>query len=154
MKRFAFFFLLIALLACKHPKYIMTGYFNEQEFKQQCKWQTMVDTLYKPDTEALQKLSAMNDSFSVRLYLGSWCSDSRKQVSRFFFIENKLPVSHVEIIAVDTSKKDVKGMTQADNIKKVPTFIIYKSNKEVGRIVEKPKGRKVERHLLKIVSGN
>ncbi|MBK9447841.1 MAG: thioredoxin family protein [Bacteroidetes bacterium] len=50
-----------------------------------------------------------------------------------------LPISTVEIISVDTTKKDEKKLAQAVGLKKIPTFIFYQGGDEIGRIVEKPK---------------
>jgi hypothetical protein len=41
---------------------------------------------------------------------------------------------------VDTTKKDEKNMGAMVGLKKIPTFIFYQGSREVGRIVEKPKG--------------
>ena len=88
--------------------------------------------------DSLETLKCRPD---VRIYLGTYCPDSKKWVPRFFALQDSLPVGNLSIISVDTTKKDEKGLAIADSIKKIPTFIFLKEGKEISRITEKPKGR-------------
>ena len=69
---------------------------------------------------------------------------------------SKLNKSQLEVIAVDRKPEAYKasptGEEKGLNIHRVPTFIFYKDNKEIGRIVEYPK-QDFERDILTIISG-
>jgi hypothetical protein len=58
--------------------------------------------------------------------------------------------ANIKMICVDGDKKcedvDISGL----NIEKVPTFIIYAGNKEIGRIIETP-ANSIESDLLQIL---
>jgi len=84
--------------------------------------------------------NSLND-MDITIILGSWCSDSQREVPRMIKVLEALdyPMSMLRIIAVDR-KKEVSNMNISDfDVKYVPTFIFYKNNEEVGRIVEMPK---------------
>jgi thiol-disulfide isomerase/thioredoxin len=133
---------LVLLTAC-HKKQYLTGYFTYDEFRQKAKWETFVDEKYKPNEKYVDSLATIHltDSLRVRLFLGTYCHDSKKWVPRFYKVKDKLPVSDVEIVSVDTTKKDERGYWKEVKLEKIPTFVFYDaSGKEVGRIVEKPKG--------------
>ena len=110
-----------------------------------------MDVKYKAKARWMDSLETLNSRPDVRIYLGTYCPDSKKWVPRFFALQDSLPVGNVEIISVDTTKKDEKGFALADSIKKIPTFIFYKSGVEMGRITEKPKGR-LERALFREIN--
>ncbi len=76
------------------------------------------------------------------IVLGTWCGDSKEKVPRFLKILDLLGTTFddLKLIAVDREKTapdmDVKGKYL---IEKVPTFIFYKGDVEIGRITETPK---------------
>ena len=89
------------------------------------------------------------------VFLGTWCGDSRREVSRFFRaldrVEGELPFS-LRLIAVDRSKQTPAGHTDGLDIRFVPTFIVRRDGVEVGRIVESaPHG--IETDLLNLLQG-
>ena len=73
--------------------------------------------------------------------MGSWCSDSRQWVPDFFKIMDFIhyPSDSVKIICVNRKLQGRKDEADSLNIEKVPTFIFYRNNKELGRIIEEPK---------------
>jgi hypothetical protein len=88
----------------------------------------------------------------VKLFLGTWCSDSKKQVPRFFALQSYMPVRRVEVIAVDTTKKDAKGLYQELKVDSVPTFLFYKQRVLIGRLnVKPPKKIRLEQQLYTIL---
>jgi thioredoxin 1 len=142
--------LLASLLiwSCKEKQYLV-GYYNYASFQKECHWDHFTDEKYKPKEKWLDSLATLRirDSLSMRLFLGCYCGDSKKWVPRFFDLKPRLPIAEVEIISVDTTKKDEKKLAEAVGLKKIPTFILYQGGEEIGRIVEKPKGG-LERNLF------
>ena len=96
----------------------------------------------------MDSIATINDSVNVRIFLGTYCPDSRKWVPRFLKLRPDLPISLLEIVSIDTTKKDDRGWARQAGIKKVPTFIFYKDEQEIGRITEKPKMR-LEKRIFK-----
>ena len=91
--------------------------------------------------ELRSQMYSLLDGISVTIVMGTWCSDSREQVPRFFRMFNDLEHSFADptIICVDRDKKAGDVSLEGLNILKVPTFIVYYKGKELGRIVETPK---------------
>ncbi len=143
--------LLLLGIGCKDKQYLV-GYYSYEEYQEVCKWDKFVDEKYTPKEKWLDSLRSldMDRKLSMQLFLGSYCPDSKKWVPRYYALAPELPVANVEIISVDTTKKDEKGLWKAVDLKKIPTFIIYDGDNEVGRIVEKPKGR-LEKNIFHIL---
>ena len=57
----------------------------------------------------------------------------------------------MEFIEVDRNKEDGLGLVQKMNVSAIPTFIILRNGKELGKIVERPKVS-LERDMAEIVS--
>ena len=68
--------------------------------------------------------------------------------------ELKYPEQKLTIIAVNRKKESPSGEEGVYNIQKVPTIILKKYGKEIGRIVESPKSGYLERDLLEIIKKN
>ncbi len=104
----------------------------------ECGW--LADTTgYIPDPVVLERLRSMNwKTYSWKVYLGCWCSDSRKLVPAFREIGNSLGWKEEQItwFALDMDKKSPEQMELKDNVEYLPTFILYRDGKEAGRIVE------------------
>lgn len=109
--------------------------------------------IYKPADSYIKKLEEVIDDFEVTIVLGTWCSDSQREVPRFFKVLNDAGYNdrRVKVIAVDKMKQAIVVDISDMHIQRVPTFIIYKDNKEVGRIIETPKGS-LEKNLWNIVN--
>lgn len=143
--------LLVVLLPLGCKNYYLRGYYSKEEFIRQCHWKKPIAEKYKPEQAYMDSLRTIKDSVDLKLFLGTWCSDSRKWVARFWKIQPQLPVRKIEIVSVDTTKIDEKGQMKFWKVDSLPTFLFLLNNKEVGRLVEKPYKKKLERHLWRIL---
>lgn len=109
----------------------------------------------KPDPEACHGLAAVEPGAEVTVFLGTWCSDSRREVPRLWkALDLAGPVVPFEVhyIGVDEDKKEPGGRPAGDDIRYVPTVIVRRNGQEIGRIVEQsPDG--IEKDLLALLSG-
>jgi len=109
---------------------------------------------YVINQEALDKLMKIqNEGISIKIVLGTWCPDSRKQVPRFMRIADawKFPPAGITYIGVDDAKLSPVGEYESLNIQRVPTFIFYINNIEAGRIIENPV-TSLEQDMVNILS--
>ncbi|RLD60101.1 MAG: hypothetical protein DRJ05_05265 [Bacteroidetes bacterium] len=108
---------------------------------------------YKPNQGILNKLDKNLFSYTMTIVLGTWCHDSEQQVPRMFKILDKMDfnTSKIQIICVDKKKTGCDTDISNMDIQRVPTFILYKGEKEVGRIIETPK-LSLEEDMLNILS--
>lgn len=107
---------------------------------------------YEVKPELVEKLNAYTGSYRVLIVFGSWCGDSQDQLPRFFKIADMIGLDNIELIAVDR-KKSAPGLEEQIiplNIEKVPTFIVYIGDTEIGRIIETPQTT-LEEDLLRIL---
>ena len=72
--------------------------------------------------------------------MGTWCEDSRREVPRFFKVLDhvEFPAETTRLVMVDRDKQSGTDAEDGKNIHHVPTFILYKDEIELGRIVETP----------------
>ncbi|WGD35585.1 tetratricopeptide repeat protein [Olleya sp. YS] len=95
--------------------------------------------------------------YKIKVFLGTWCGDSKKEVPRFYNVLETADfnMENLEVIALDNEKEHYKQGPNSEekgyNIHRVPTFIFYKDDKEVSRIVEHPV-ETLERDIEKIVT--
>ena len=95
---------------------------------------------YQPDRDLLENIKNKIFNYSITIVLGTWCYDSQQQVPRFIKILDLIDynTNYLEIICVDKEKKAGDIDISTLNIERVPTFIYYKDDIEVGRIIETP----------------
>ena len=107
-----------------------------------------------PDAEASAALGTVPPGARVDIFLGTWCLDSRREVTRLwvaFDQSGALPFD-VRYVGVDRAKEAPNGLSEGRDIEYVPTIIVYRDEREVGRIVESaPEG--VEVALLALLRG-
>jgi len=107
---------------------------------------------YIVDKESLKPvIHKVDKDLKIVIVLGTWCSDSQREVPRFMKIASFLKIDPVQIsiIAVDRNKEAKNIPLTSLNIDFVPTFIFYDHEKEMGRIVEWPE-ESLEKDIEKI----
>jgi hypothetical protein len=110
---------------------------------------------YQIKTEALNNLLDINKAeITIKVVMGIWCPDSRREVPRFMRILSawQFPAGKVTFIGVDDAKLSPVGEYTGLNIQRVPTFILYKNNIEAGRIIENPVAS-LEQDMVNILTG-
>ncbi|HUI31513.1 MAG TPA: thioredoxin family protein [Candidatus Acidoferrales bacterium] len=113
----------------------------ERSAFQDSSWYRENYSVYKPQVKLIHQIDSLEAGDSVLIVLGSWCSDSHMWVPMFLSIMDSTALARkIGFITVPRSKGWRDQLTAGLNIEKVPTFIFYHDGKEIGRIVEEPKG--------------
>lgn len=104
---------------------------------------------YKPMQKAVKKISEIKDHYKIVVVFGYWCKDSKQHVPEFLKVmwEASNPNISYDLIPIPRGRK--LPVREKYNIKRIPTFIVYKDGKEVGRIIEHPK-KTIEEDLAEI----
>ncbi len=136
----------------------LLGYLNPLQFERPpySDWYLKGFNEYQPDTEIIEKISNIDKkNLTVKVVLGTWCPDSRREVPRFMKIMDlcKFPAEQLTFIGVDNAKLSPIGNFDMLDIQRVPTFIIEKNKVEIGRIIENPV-TSLEKDLLNILTRN
>src|SRR5574343_888947 len=119
-------------------------------------WFNMFYNSYETDSLRIDSIRPLLADKKITIFMGTWCDDSRREVSLFYKILDKLgyPSDSVQLIMVTNKPELYKQSPQHEekgrNITLVPTIIIESGKKELGRIVETPKAS-LEKDLLGIV---
>jgi hypothetical protein len=115
-------------------------------------WQEEVAS-YVPDQEVIEKLQSIPSEIKIEIFLGTWCSDTKRNVSAYFKIMDMVdnPLIMTSYIGIPREDDSQKPFIEGKNIIKVPTFIIFIDNQEKGRIIENPT-KSVEEDLLDIIN--
>lgn len=112
---------------------------------------------YAIDKNAVSQLKKEKiNSYNITVFVGTWCEDSHRDYPRLMKIleEANYPTDKVTIIAVNRKKESPTGDEVKYNIQKVPTIIVEKYGKQIGRIVEMPTSGYIERDLVEILKKN
>lgn len=107
---------------------------------------------YESQEETIKALKSKIKDVKLKIVLGTWCGDSKRQVPRLYKVLDQVGFKdkNISVLAVNRSKKTVSADISKLDIKYVPTIIIYKDGKELGRIIESPE-LSLEEDLLKII---
>lgn len=116
-------------------------------------WFDTAYVAYRPGEEETARLSRMRDSVDLVVIYGTWCSDSRREMPRFFKLmdEIKFPDDRITLIAVDRSQQIPEGVARQYGVTNVPTFIVRYRGVEIGRVIESPKSS-LEKDFVDILS--
>lgn len=134
---------------------ILIGHCNRDAFVMP-EFQTWFDEGYEnyvPDQKIIHELSAVSkNNLSITIVMGTWCPDSRREVPHLYRILDEIgfPEDQIELINVNRVKLVPGEDISKYNIERVPTIIVYKNNKETGRIIESPT-KSLEEDLLQIL---
>ena len=110
---------------------------------------------YNLDKKTLDKLKPLFEDIEITVFMGTWCSDSRKEIPVFFKLIDKLRINEnsIELIGMTLEKTTPDSLELNQNLINVPTFIFKKDGKEINRIVEFPL-ETIEKDILEILTTN
>ncbi|MBK8945509.1 MAG: thioredoxin [Ignavibacteriae bacterium] len=162
MKLILFFFITSSLFAqnyklvedVKSKKIMLIGISTREAFEDSnfAGWFNVEYKNYLVDTNLINNLKSEIVGKKIKIVLGTWCSDSRREVPRFFKILDSIGFcdDNLTIINVDRTKNGLTNETVDLNIEFVPTFIILEDDEEIGRIIETP-NETLEKDLFEII---
>ncbi len=112
-------------------------------------WYSGNQTGYKLDTTITNAMANTKDKVQYVVFGGTWCEDTQFILPKFFKLQEQSGLSekNISLYAVDRSKKTLGNIAGAFKITNVPTIIVMKDGKEVGRVVEYGKTGKWDTEL-------
>jgi len=127
-------------------KYILQ---NDSSFK----WYATNQAGYTPDAGALRAMEAAKNNVQFVIFGGTWCGDTRNILPKFFKLQEASGVAdkHISFFAMDRSKKTIGNVGDAFKITNVPTIIVMRDGKEIGRVVEYGKSGSFDKDLAEIL---
>lgn len=123
-------------------------------------WQTMpvwqsISDAYEPDPAVIERLRGITEPVRLEVVLATWCGDSRHHVPRLLkaIARAANPNITVELTGIGPEFLSPMELVQGENITNVPTVIVRRSAKEIGRYVETPAGKTIEEDIADIAQG-
>ena len=116
-------------------------------------WYTSNQNGYKIDTTVTNVMTSTKDKVQYVVFGGTWCGDTQYILPKFFKLQEQsgLSENNISFYGVDRSKKTLGNIADAFKITNVPTIIVMKDGKEVGRVVEYGKTGKWDTELAQIL---
>jgi len=145
-----FIIMLTGLSLATEPKVV-----SPEEILQDQVWKDIYEKS-EFDQQKLEQLSRLiSTEIRIEVYFAFWCSDSKNNLPIFKkLIDNlKSPFSpEIAYFVVERKpSKDVEFYYQLRQVRRIPTFIVFLGDLEIGRIVENPESSILD-DLIKILS--
>ena len=93
---------------------------------------------YTPNTLGIANLKKQADSVELVVFMGTWCEDSQFIIPKLFSLVSAagFPEQKITMFGVDRKKTTFAHLSEALNVTNVPSIIVFKKGKEIGRVVE------------------
>jgi thiol-disulfide isomerase/thioredoxin len=125
-----------------NEKYVL-GPVSWQQWQQEAGWESYIPAEYVPDKSKIKQIESLTrkDEITYYVFSGSWCSDSKSEVPKMFrlFDEANVSPDRIKLYGVDRNKTEPTGTAKTYNIERVPTLVLVKGSKEIGRVTEYPR---------------
>jgi thiol-disulfide isomerase/thioredoxin len=111
--------------------------------------------LGKPDAKAVAAFKQHANDFHLLVFAGTWCPDTQNLLPEFYRLTDASGYadSSITLIGVDNAKTTLDNLNKTFHLIDVPTFIVLKDGKEVGRVVEYGESGEAMKELGKIAAG-
>jgi len=120
------------------------------------KWYKQNQAGYKPDQATINALKTKSSSLQLIVFGGTWCGDTKYILPKFFVLTEAAGFSqdHITLIGVDRNKKTISHLAEALGVINVPTIIVMRDGKEIGRVVEYGKTGAWDKELGEIITAD
>ncbi|MEY3324030.1 MAG: hypothetical protein RLZ11_344 [Bacteroidota bacterium] len=110
-------------------------------------------TAYQAHKQGLATFTNYRDSIQVLAFMGTWCEDSHFIIPRFYAMAAQAGFDEKRcvLIGVNRKKESWGDLTKTLGIINVPTLIVFRDGKEIGRVVEYGKYGQFDRELGEII---
>jgi thiol-disulfide isomerase/thioredoxin len=117
-------------------------------------WYQLNANLTKPNANAVAAVAAKASAINIVIFGGTWCEDTQQLLPKYLNLLNAANFANerLTIVAVDRAKTTVANLHKTFNVTNVPTCIVLKDGKEIGRIVEFGKTALVDKELGEMVA--
>ena len=140
----------------QHPgEYILNGIITKYALQNNpaYSWYGSSQNEYNPNPEYVDAMRAAVGKVKFIVFGGTWCSDTRYILPKFFKLQDVsgFPDADISFFATDRSKKTIGNITNILGVTHVPTLIVMKEGKEIGRVVEYGTTGEWDKELIEIL---
>ncbi len=110
---------------------------------------------YEPNARAVEQIKASGKDTIVTLAFGTWCPDSKNYIPRLIKALSAAGNDKIQVklVGIDNQFREPVTTVQPRRITNVPTVIVERGGREIGRIVETPAASTMEEDLAAILNG-
>jgi len=138
-------------------KKLLLGIVTLQDIKGDSSFTWYAEALkyYKPNAALVKAFKEKAGQFTLLIFTGTWCHDSQQIMPKYFACLEAAGISDsaYTIIATDRNKRTVAHLHNVFSVVNVPTIIVLKNGKEMGRIEEYGKTGLPDQELAVIMQG-
>jgi hypothetical protein len=118
------------------------------------KWYKSNQAGYKPNEEAIKAFNTKAGAVQLIVFGGTWCVDTKYILPKLFALTDAASFSqdNITLLGVDRAKKTISHLSEALGVINVPTIIVMKGGKELGRVVEYGKTGAWDKELGEILN--
>ena len=90
--------------------------------------------------EVASGIDGLPADLKVKILFGTWCHDSEREVPRMLKLlaASGVKKENISLISLDIRKEEPEGRARALDVRFTPTFIFFRGDIELGRIIERP----------------
>ncbi|HSK12411.1 MAG TPA: thioredoxin family protein [Phnomibacter sp.] len=140
----------------EEEKKILKGFLTKRQITEDTTfaWYAANAKYGRPQAADVEIVKEKAYDFQLILFMGTWCHDSQQIVPKYFKLLEaaEFPDHHMLIIGTDRQKTAPANIQRPLNVTMVPTMLVMKDGKEVGRIVEFGASGMVDHELAEILS--
>jgi hypothetical protein len=91
---------------------------------------------YRPDKEAVKLLMVKRQDLELLVFGGTWNQDSRFFLPKFFKMTDMacFPQNQITLVCLDPDHHDLDHLAEIMHINTIPTCIVLKKGREIGRV--------------------
>jgi len=146
----------VSLIDKNHPEqHILNGIITKYALQNDStyKWYNSSQSSYTPAEAVVTAMQASIGKVQLVLFGGTWCEDTQFILPKFFKLQEQsgFPDAAISFFAADRNKKTIGGIADAFKITNVPTIIVMKDGKEIGRVVEYGKTGQWDKELAELL---
>lgn len=93
---------------------------------------------YEANADALKKINEAGE-LELIVFHGPWCKDCQYSIPVFNRIMTSVTNDKIKVTVADVdraTRKDAAGLCEKYDVKKVPSWVVLRGGKEIGRIIE------------------
>ena len=141
----------------KHPEVkVVRGFINKYQIQNDTafQWFRPNQAGYKADTATLNAFERAKGKYQFVVFGGTWCEDTQFLLPKFFKLQEQtgFPDEGITLFGVNREKTSLGNIAKAFNVTNVPTFIVMKDGKEIGRVVEYGKTGKWDKEIAALLN--
>jgi thioredoxin 1 len=90
--------------------------------------------------EVTAGIDGLPRDLKVTILFGTWCHDSEREVPRMLKLlaASDVKEENISLISLDIRKEEPEGRAKGLDVRFTPTFIFFRGDIELGRIIERP----------------